>query len=244
MTKVRDAIVDIIFPRRCPLCQEIVIPKDKKACYTCVSKLQPIEEPCCKQCGKPIVEQEQEYCFDCVRQKHHYERGFAIYVYEGKIKKSLLDFKFQGKQEYAEFYVEQLIRYTGDKLHKLSLDLILPVPLHPRKQRVRGFNQAELLAQGLAEYLKIPVCCKLLQRTKYTVPQKKLDDKERLHNLEKAFAVNLEGTIYPEGLQGKKILLVDDIYTTGSTIEACTKTLLRAGCAKVFFITVCIGKGF
>ncbi len=244
MAKVREAIVDILFPRRCPLCQEVVVPKDRKACYTCVSKLTPIEEPSCKKCSKAIVEQEQEYCYDCVRQKHHYERGFAIYVYEGKIKKSLLDFKFQGKQEYADFYIEQLIRHTGDKLHKLSLDLILPVPLHPRKQRVRGFNQAELLAQGIADFLKIPVYTKILCRTKYTRPQKSLDDKERLHNLEKAFEVDLESIPYPDGLMGKKILLVDDIYTTGSTIEACTRTLLRVGCAKVFFITVCIGKGY
>lgn len=244
MTKIRDTIVDIIFPRRCPLCQEIVIPKDKRACYGCVSKLHPIEEPRCKQCSKPIVELEQEYCYDCVRQKHQYERGFAIYVYEGDIKKSLLDFKFQGKQEYAEFYIEQLIRYTGDQLHKLSLDLILPVPLHPRKLRVRGFNQAELLAKGIADFLKIPVCCKILCRTKYTLPQKNLNDKERLHNLEKAFTVRVDKLADSDGLQGKKILLVDDIYTTGSTIEACTRTLLRAGCAKVFFITVCIGKGF
>jgi predicted amidophosphoribosyltransferase len=88
------------------------------------------------------------------------------------------------------------------------------------------------------------VCCNLLIRTKYTTPQKKLDDKERLHNLEQAFSVNLDKTSYLDGLIGKQILLVDDIYTTGSTIEACTRTLLKAGCTKVFFITICIGKGF
>jgi ComF family protein len=241
MTKLYKAVVDMVFPRKCPLCHDIVIPKDKKVCPSCLSELLPIEEPCCKRCGKPIEIPEQEYCYDCIKSEHHYERGFAIYVYEGKIKKSLLEFKFQGKQEYADFYIEQLIRYAGDKLKKLSLDLILPVPLHPRKQRVRGFNQAQLLAQGIGAYLKTTVCCNLLIRTKYTTPQKKLDDKERLHNLEQAFSVS---TPYLDSLIGKRILLVDDIYTTGSTIEACTRTLLKVGCAKVFFITICIGKGF
>lgn len=244
MTSIDQMVVDFLFPRRCPLCKEIVIPKDKKVCPGCLSKLNVIEEPCCKRCGKPIAIQEQEYCYDCMKSNHHYERGFAVFVYEGDIKRSLSELKFHGKKEYADFYVEQLVQSAGDKLKALNLDLIIPIPLHPRKQRMRGFNQAQLLAQGVAAFLHTPMVTNLLIRTKYTTPQKKLDDRERLHNLEHAFDLRLDQRLHHDNLIGKRILLVDDIYTTGSTIEACTKTLLKAGCAKVFFITVCIGKGF
>lgn len=243
MTSLYKTAVEVLFPRRCPLCHEIVIPKDKKVCPDCFSKLRPIVEPCCKRCSKPIAIPEQEYCYDCMKSEHHYERGFAVYVYEGTIKTSLMKFKFHGKQEYADFYIEQLIQYAGEPLKRLHLDLILPVPLHPRKLRMRGFNQAQLLAQGVAAFLERPMNQHLLIRTKFTLPQKKLDDKERLHNLEQAFDLRL-GTLPNSNLSGKRILLVDDIYTTGSTIEACTRILLKAGCAKVYFITVCIGKGF
>lgn len=244
MTKLAMHLVDLIFPRRCPLCNEIVIPKDKKACIACTDKLQPIEEPSCKKCNKPMMIEEQEYCYDCVKSEHHYERGFAIYVYEGRIKKALLDYKYQGKQEFASFFIDQIIYYAGERLRRLSVDLIVAVPLHSRKHRMRGFNQAQLIAQGIGEFLKVPVCTNLLIRTKYTTPQKKLNDKERLQNLERAFAVNQGSIPYQSGLHQKKILIVDDIYTTGSTIEACTKTLIKADCGKVYFVTVCVGKGF
>ena len=115
------------------------------------------------------------------------------------------------------------------------------MPLHKRKQRIRGFNQAQLLAKGLEQYLNIPVVDNVLVRTKYTTPQKKLNDTERLHNLVKAFGVSWDKV---NQIVDKKILIVDDIYTTGSTMEACSNTLLMAGARSIYFVTVCIGNGF
>ncbi|MDD5935038.1 MAG: ComF family protein [Clostridiales bacterium] len=241
MTSSRISIMDIVFPRRCPLCNEIVIPKEEKACKQCVEKLPVITGSRCKRCSKPIELEEQEYCFDCIKSTRHYEKGFSAFLYEGSIKKSLMDYKFRGLKQYAEFYTEQMIFHIGSELRKLKVDCIIPVPLHNRKMRMRGFNQAELLARGASEFLGSPLINDILIRTKYTIPQKKLDDKERLHNLLQAFT-----TIKEKEFQiiDKKILIIDDIYTTGSTIEACADVLLKAGCRSVYFATVCIGKGF
>lgn len=236
-----DWLMDIVFPRRCPLCGEIVIPKDKKACFSCIKTLPLIQEPRCKRCSKPVVVQEQEYCFDCQKSVQHYEKGYSVFLYEGTIKKSLMDYKFRGMKQYASFFTEQIITHIGEELRKLGCDLLIPVPLHKRKKRIRGFNQAQLLAKGLDQYLNIPVVENVLYRTKYTTPQKKLNDKERLHNLTKAFAISKENV---HQIIDKKILIVDDIYTTGSTIEACSNALLKAGARSIYFVTVCIGNGF
>lgn len=241
MANSNFSIMDVAFPRRCPLCNEIVIPKDKKACKLCVEKLPIIQEPRCKRCSKPVEMQEQEYCFDCIKSTQHYESGISVFLYEGAIKKSLMDYKFRGLKQYAEFYVEQLILHAGDKLKKFGVDYIIPIPLHKRKQRIRGFNQSQLLAEGISEYLGRPVLNDVLIRTRFTIPQKKLDPKERLHNLNQAFTTIKERDFM---ICDKKILIVDDIYTTGSTVEACANVLKKAGCSNVYFITVCIGNGF
>lgn len=230
--------MDLVFPRKCPLCSEIVIPKDKKACTSCIEKLPFITEPRCKRCSKPVTVQEQEYCYDCIKARHHYESGFAVFLYQGNIKKSLMDYKFRGLKQYVDFYVEQLIIHLGEKLNHLHFDFMIPVPLHNRKLRMRGFNQSELIAQGLSEYLQIPVRNDILLRTRFTTPQKTLDPKERLQNMIEAFDIRNSREV-----NNKKILIVDDIYTTGSTIDACSAILLKAGCAKVYFVTVCIGDG-
>ncbi len=241
MANLSFSIMDVAFPRRCPLCNEIVIPKDKKACKLCVDKLPIISEPRCKRCSKPVETQEQEYCFDCIKSTRHYDCGISVFMYEGAIKKSLMDYKFRGLKQYAEFYVEQLILHAGETIKQMGIDYIIPIPLHKKKQRVRGFNQAQLLADGISEYLGLPVLNDVLIRTKFTTPQKKLDPKERLHNLIQAFTTKKEKEFM---ICNKKILIIDDIYTTGSTIEACANVLQKAGCGNVYFVTVCIGNGF
>jgi len=125
----------------------------------------------------------------------------------------------------------------------LSVEGLVPVPIHKSKYRERGYNQAEVLAKGIGRELNIPVLSDLLIRNKKTLPQKQLSDKERLNNLREAFEYN---STYAEKLrrQPDRLMLVDDIYTTGSTIEACTNVLKQNGVSYVYFITLCIGKGF
>lgn len=238
-----QAILDIIYPVRCPICGEIVIPKGDKICPSCRVNLPYITEPRCKKCSKPIEFEEQEYCSDCLRKNYQFDRGFAVWVYNEQMKHSISEFKYNSRKEYAGFYIDEMVRLYGAAIKKFNPDVIVPVPIHKSKRLERGFNQAELLAKGIGRKLGYPVSSHLLIRNRKTLPQKKLSDKERLRNLLEAFQFDEnEAKRFQEKLT--KVLLVDDIYTTGSTIEACTNVLKSHGISEICFIVICIGKGF
>ncbi|MGB4657663.1 MAG: ComF family protein [Mobilitalea sp.] len=238
-----QTILDIIYPVRCPICNEIVIPKGTKICSFCKEKLRYIKEPRCKKCSKPIEFDEIEYCSDCKRKDFHFNKGYAVWVYDDAMKHSISNFKYHNKKEYAKFYVQEIVEYYSGYIKKISPDVIVPIPIHRSKYLERGYNQTEILALGIGKAFGIPVLSHLLIRNKKTLPQKQLSDKERLRNLMEAFSYNdkLVST-YHEKI--KKVLLIDDIYTTGSTIEACTNVLKVNGIDEVFFVVLCIGQGY
>jgi ComF family protein len=233
----------MLYPVRCPVCGDIVIPNDRRICFSCENKLQIISEPRCKKCSKPIEQDQSEYCNDCERKNYHFEYGYSLWAYDSVMKKSISDFKYRFKKEHAKYYINEVIKQYGKTINQLAPDAIIPVPIHKSKYRERGYNQAEILAKGIGRELNIPVLPHLLIRNKKTLPQKQLSDKQRLKNLQEAFIFNnISASDYPRRLE--RLLLVDDIYTTGSTIEACTNVLLSNGVNYVYFITLCIGKGF
>lgn len=238
-----NTIIDIIYPRRCPVCGGIAIPRGSLACTFCSSKLKRIEEPRCKKCSKPIDSEIEEFCHDCKNKNYHYVNGFSLWIYDECMKKSIADFKYHGRREYGEFYVQELMKRFYNDIVDIAPDILVPVPIHKSKLNKRGYNQADILAKGIGEVLNVPVLSHLLRRDKNTLPQKQLNDKERLRNLEKAFTFDDEVRMrYNRAIQ--TVLLVDDIYTTGSTIEACTNILIRNGIKKVYFVSICIGKGY
>lgn len=234
---LKNSFTDLLFPRRCPVCDDIVLPKGELICPGCVKKLSFVKSPTCKRCGKEISSAEREYCLDCVKHKRSFEYGKALVNYNDVSKNSMVKIKYKNKREYLDFFIEAICVRYGTGLVRMQADALVPVPVHPSRKRTRGFNQAELLADGIGEKLKIPVCAGMLCRGKKTAPQKQLNPQERLKNLEEAL---IPGEV-PKGV--KRVILVDDIYTTGSTIEACARALKRAGVEKVYFITICIGRG-
>ena len=147
-------------------------------------------------------------------------------------------FKYGNRREYAAFYGEMLVRLRGHIILSWKPDVIIPVPLHPARYRKRGYNQAELIARQIGKSLGIHVDEKTLVRSVNTAPQKELNDKERTKNTKNAFQVTHNIVKY------KRVLLVDDIYTTGATLDACSDALTNAGAAQVYFAAVCIGRGF
>lgn len=228
---------DILFPPRCPFCERIV--KNLGGiCETCKTKLPYIKEPRCKKCSKPIENGEEEYCFDCKNRDFSYTGGRAVWKYEKEVKLSISRFKFKDKQEYAKAYGDEIIRLYGDWMIGKGIEAFIPVPLNEKKKRMRGYNQAELIAKVVGSELNIPVVSGVLIRTIETRPQKELNDKDRISNLSGAFAAKGE---FLRGI--KRIALFDDIYTTGSTIEACAKVLKRIYIEEVYFICVSIGVG-
>lgn len=194
------------------------------------------------KCGKPIQSDEKEYCYDCTQKKFHYISGRALFVYDTVMRESIAGFKFNGKKEYADFYIEEMIRVLGSYIKHISPELLIPVPIHKSRRVKRGFNQAELIADKLSICLGIKCMPGLLERYKNTVPQKELNNKERLKNLETAFRINED--VYKKATGITKVMIVDDIYTTGSTMEICSKLLLAYGINEVYFICLCIGKGY
>lgn len=233
-------MIDLIFPRRCPVCQDIVTPGSQggRICPACRERLSYVKAPCCMKCGKELACEEQEYCEDCSRIPKHYKRGYPLFNYTEPVQKGILAFKYHNRREYAEFYGEELWNRFSQDFMQMELDGILPVPLHWRKQKRRGYNQAELLARQLGHRLQVPVYTNLLARQVYTTPQKELNDRERLNNLKRAFLFR------KNDVKLDRVLLVDDIYTTGATVEACTEVLRQAGIEQVYYTSICIGKGF
>jgi len=233
----------MIYPVRCPICDEIVTPKSERICTACKEKLHYVKEPRCKKCSKPIEQEEKEYCSDCEKKNYHFLKGFSLWIYDKEIKRSIADFKYHNKKENAIFYIEEMVRVYRKEIERLAFDTIVPVPIHRSKYIDRGYNQADILARGLGKKLNIPVSSHLLIRNKKTLPQKSLSDKERLRNLQQAFGYNdKEQECFQKKIN--RVLLVDDIYTTGSTIEACTNVLMEHGIGEVYFVALCIGKGF
>ncbi len=229
----RNLFLDILYPRHCPVCHEITVPWGKKICDICKRKLKPIQGPRCFCCSKPLESEEQEYCKDCKRIRQ-FQQGLGIFAYSTLLQNSLFQLKYGKRQEYGTFYGEFAAYYSRETIEKWGIHVIIPIPLHPRRLEKRGYNQAGVIAEALGKKLGISVNQKILKRQKNTKPQKELNHQERQKNMKNAFVVGKK-------LSGENILLVDDIYTTGSTIEEAAKELKKAGAAKIFFLTIAIG---
>lgn len=214
------------------------------------------------KCGKEIFDREEEYCEDCRKRKRSFLRGFPVFHYVPPVSDAMTMMKYQGRAEYAKYYGKEIVRKHGKTFLNLGIEALVPVPVHPKRLRKRGYNQAECLADVVGEFLDIPVRTDLICRVENTVAQKKLSDKEREQNLEHAFAevtvkqsrikkkrinrkrINRKSTDQESKSQKripKCVLLVDDIYTSGATIECCTRTLLSIGVKKVYYTSACIG---
>lgn len=229
-------ILDLLYPRRCPICDRVTGRKDS-VCAECENRVRKVSEPSCKKCGKPIQDSRREYCFDCEKKKHFFVQGKALWVYEKKVKESVYRFKYQNKREYGRIYAKEIAEKYGEWIRSKGIQAIVPVPLHKNRRRQRGYNQAEILARELGRCLKIPVRTDILFRVRDTNPQKTLSDTERKNNLKKAFKST--GSI----VQLDHILIVDDIYTTGSTLDAAALALLDAGVKEVYTCCISIGQG-
>lgn len=232
-----EKAVELLFPRRCPVCGEIVKPKGNKICPDCKKTLHFVKGAVCLKCGRELVQKEAEYCLNCVKHPKSFLYGTALLTYNEVSAKSMAQIKYNNKREYLDFYSEEMVLRMERRIAGMNADALIPVPVHPSRKRARGFNQAEELADRIGKKINIPVCSDILVRRKRTLPQKELSPAERLRNLEQAFSADKE-KILP-GIQS--VILVDDIYTTGSTIEACTRVLKKAGIKNIYFTTICIG---
>jgi len=271
MVKVGGELLgSLLFPPRCLVCDEMLAPEDvKKGIHSvCENKLYPIQGATCMHCGRMLgrysdrmekntvehLEQyaAKEYCLECQNKgyvakskfavsaknshinninKTWITQGKALYLYRGAIKQTMYRFKYSNRREYARVFARQAMQMFDFK----KIDVIVPVPMYPKKKRLRGYNQAESFAAELSYLTGIPMDKELIVRVKDTKPQKMLNDVERKNNLKNAFQKGKSIVQYSH------ILVVDDIYTTGSTAQAVAKELIKQGVSQVYFMSICIG---
>ena len=188
------------------------------------------------RCGKKLAE-EREYCGDCMHREHKYDRARTLYEYRD-VAPSIYRFKYSGRQEYGDFFGEEMARLLGDFIGRVRPDVIVPVPLYRGKLRKRGYNQAACLARALGRSLELPVDEKLVKRVSNTAPMKHLNPTERQNNLKKAFIIGRNDVKLYD-----RIILVDDIYTTGTTLDEIAALLKEHGVSKVYCVTLACGSG-
>lgn len=260
--EVKDQLLFVIYPRRCPICDGILNPEEREIHSVCKSKLYYVKAPTCMRCGRPIENTSYEFCYNCKSDMHSFSikfskepfrsdsmyirkdnfikcsdfQGKAVFLYKGVIKQSLYRFKYANKREYASFFAKETVRLYGDWIRQNGITLVVPVPMYAKKKRKRGYNQAESFAKELSIQMGIPMDTHLVERIKDTRPLKTLNKQERKNNLKNAFQTRKSIVQYKQ-----RILVVDDIYTTGSTMELVTACLKEAGAEKVFILSIAIG---
>ena len=226
-----------IFPPRCIFCHRIlpIERTERGICNDCLGGLPVITENSCAHCGKPLLT-EQAICQRCETQRDIFHQGFGVFPYH-KIRKVIFDFKFQEHKNDGIVLGKIMARYWKEYYGQLleKTDILLPIPMFEKKKRQRGFNQAEILTETIAKELALEYACDVLMRVKNTVAQNRLKMEERKQNIKGAFSVE-----QAEKVEGKTVVLVDDIFTTGSTINECAKVLFRYGAKEVNFVALSI----
>lgn len=228
----------LLYPPRCTFCEEILpLTVDCLLCFYCKEEYPLIEDPVCKKCGKQLAH-DDDLCLDCKKANHLYEKGIALYPYEGTIKEALYRFKYGGRRKYAEFFAQKMYKQLKESLFFHQIDVIIPVPVSAERLEQRGYNQAGEIARHLAKISGTAYDDKTLIRVKDTKPQSEFSPQERSSNINNAFSCTREF-----GDKDKVILIIDDIYTTGSTLNECSNMLIKSGADKIYSCVVCIGSG-
>jgi ComF family protein len=232
-TKVFSALLNILYPRRCPSCRAIT--KDDSFCPACWVRLLFIENPCCFVCGEPL---DTRYggdllCAACLKGRYNFDRLLSVFIYNKTIARAIYRFKFKRQAFLSKFFLKFLLK----KLEpiKSKVDLIIPIPIHRKRLKWRGYNQTLLLARDISRETSIGCIPDLLLKNRHTVAQTTLRFRKRKSNLRSAFEINPN---YLEPIRGKNIMIVDDIFTTGSTVNECAKILKKNGVGRVFILTI------
>ena len=225
---------DILFPLRCLDCGAgLPARREVSFCDICLQNVRLIHEPFCTICGTPFDKAagESHRCGVCLKKSWHFMQARAVVRYEGAIAEALKSFKYRGKTHglatFAAFAEDYFRRYP-----RPLPDFILPVPLHQERLRRRGFNQALVLSRKIFPQEKKRINPFILERSLKTLPQTGLSSSERKRNVRNAFTLK-----DPEIIRNKKILLVDDVFTTGATVNECARILLSNQAAEVEIFT-------
>ena len=237
LQRAGDALLSLLYPPHCALCGGDTT-AGRHLCEPCLAKAAKIEAPFCRQCSQPFdgaIESEFT-CSNCEGRRFHFDCAVSRYRSAGIVRELIHRFKYERclylRQPLAEWLAETL---DDARITAHPFDWLVPVPLHAARRREREFNQAGELARLVADRHGERVL-HALRRVRYTTTQTRLDREERMQNLRNAFRVRHRRTV-----SGSHLILVDDVFTTGSTVDECARVLKKAGAASVRVITVARG---
>ena len=223
------AAVSLLYPATCAVCGKNVR-TGEYLCDGCEGKIVRIVSPFCQTCSEPFEGSINSAfsCANCAHRTIYFDAAVAAYRGRGIVRDVIHEFKYN-RQMHLRHLVARWLRAALDdkRLADHTFDVTVPVPLHPARQRERGFNQASLIAELLSAQTSIP-CRSLLKRIRYTTTQTALDRSQRMENLHNAFRLRKNADV-----RGLRVLLVDDVLTTGSTLSECARVLKRAGATSV-----------
>ncbi|MDH3346433.1 MAG: ComF family protein [Kiritimatiellaceae bacterium] len=231
-------MLDFIYPRNCIHCGVSMPEPLRYMCWDCLADLSMVEPPFCACCGDPVAGDVQHnfVCFSCSREKPHFDAARSATRYDGAVGEALRALKYESGIWTVPDLVELLYACVQAEYLNVSFDWITAVPLYSVRRRARGYNQSALLASALARRMRIPIKERRIRRIRPTVSQTGLTAPQRAANVSNAFRVGVFSRF-----QGDRVLLVDDVMTTGATVNACAGALKKGGAASVHVVTVARG---
>jgi len=232
-----QGFVDLIFPPRCSACGERLDKEDLSPsfCRDCLGQFRFITPPLCPLCGYPYADKtsENHLCQACLLSPPPFVAARFVASYEGVLQDVLHRFKYGGDTQIGEALGEIMANFTWPLFEIRDYSMIIPVPLHIKKLRERGFNQALTLSKIIAKHHRLKLDYLSFKRTEFTQPQTTLGKKARQVSVTGVFDV-----AHPEKLKREKVILIDDVYTTGSTLTECARTLKEAGVTTIAVLTM------
>lgn len=233
--RLLQELVFFLYPAGCAGCGELLdAPAGGDFCPGCRKSLELVSEPYCPVCGFPLAEEAPAHlCGGCLEGRYLFDTSRSAGIYQGLLLRLIHRFKYEGDVSLARPLAHLLISPATEILALYQVELVVPVPLHPRRLRERGFNQASLLAARLGKWMRLPVGYSVLERSRWTDPQTGLSRNQRAVNVRGAFSLN-----DCQSVPGKGILLVDDVFTTGATVSQCARVLRKGGAGKILVLTV------
>lgn len=230
--------LDLVCPPKCVLCGSFPT-RGKEMhnglCPDCLEGFIPLPPAYCSRCGSPFEAryESQHTCGKCLKKSPVYDRALAAGIYSDNLRRAVHAFKYEGRTELAGPLASFMAANLSPPFYPPKADFIIPVPLHRKRLRERGFNQALLLARALFHDRTELIDCRILERSRWTEPQVNLKGTARRRNVRQAFTLNDAGKV-----KGKNVIIIDDVYTTGATVAECSRVFKRAGAAGVYVLTL------
>jgi ComF family protein len=239
LADARDALVSVIFPAGCRICDGLLSDSRRvPICSPCLSSFERIPSAICEVCGRPLPgltreEAQLRLCPACLDKTYAFDCARSFAIYQGPLVKAILLLKFEQIEPLGAWFAERLAELVQGEAEKLAADVVVPVPLHRDREKERGYNQAALIARPLAKRLRLPHKAVLLMRTRARPDKRILSLEERWESVRGAFATRPGSQV-----DNLRVLLVDDVLTTGATLDACARALRQAGAKSVIGLTV------